>query len=380
MESTAYYICCNNQLSKKCRFKKIIRKRKIHILIIQKNERKNKMTDETAKDLYYLNMQTYKKMPKEYRNWIYWDEYHNKSTGFSGWCYKKDGKVVMIVKGTDVFEKKDIVDDYALANNRVPEQFKDAKYSKNITNYGYYKDPIFNANRDNMIGKVYLTGRKNEKIQTESMDFRNIEKHFPTFVYDMENTQEYQPKEHLTVKDKLLNGNYSLYNHLSKRQKASISADLIEESSPKSLKGGVEIVRKIGAKTLDAQDSFEQKAKLALRPAERLKQKLKEEWDNAADAKNKLIEKFKSQKTLSGYVNHFTKSERIFTKEEIENMPYKKQRELKDAINYQKEKIGIPTKEMADKAVKSGGMVHVKEYIRADGIKVHSYYRARPGK
>lgn len=82
---------------------------------------------------------------------------------------------------------------------------------------------------------------------------------------------------------------------------------------------------------------------------------------------------------ISGYVNHFTKSERIFTKEEIENMPYKKQKELKDAINYQKEKIGIPTKELAKKAVESGGMVHVKEYIRADGIKVQSYYRARPG-
>lgn len=93
------------------------------------------MTDETAKDLYYLNMQTYKKMPKEYRNWIYWDEYHNKATGFSGWCYKKNGKVVMIVKGTDVFEKQDRQNDYALANNRVPEQLKDArKFRQKIVN------------------------------------------------------------------------------------------------------------------------------------------------------------------------------------------------------------------------------------------------------
>ena len=44
---------------------------------------------------------------------------------------------------------------------------------------------------------------------------------------------------------------------------------------------------------------------------------------------------------------------------------------------YQKQTIGVPTREQAQKVVSKGGMVHVRAYTRADGTKVRSHYRSR---
>ena len=75
-------------VAKNCSLKNIVHKRNNHNLII--SNKRGKMTDTLAKELYYLNKQTYNKMPKIYNNWLFWDEYHNKNTGFSGWMYKNE--------------------------------------------------------------------------------------------------------------------------------------------------------------------------------------------------------------------------------------------------------------------------------------------------
>ena len=49
----------------------------------------------------------------------------------------------------------------------------------------------------------------------------------------------------------------------------------------------------------------------------------------------------------------------------------------KDAIIYQEQTIGVPTRKQAEKVAQKGGMVHVSAYTRADGTKVRSYYRSR---
>ena len=49
----------------------------------------------------------------------------------------------------------------------------------------------------------------------------------------------------------------------------------------------------------------------------------------------------------------------------------------KEAIIYQKQTIGVPTRKQAQRAVEKGWMVHVSAYTRSDGTKVRSYYRSR---
>lgn len=86
---------------------------------------------------------------------------------------------------------------------------------------------------------------------------------------------------------------------------------------------------------------------------------------------------FDEEKDLSGYVNKKTGDNKIFTQEEIDAMTPDEQEKNKEAIFYQKQTIGVPSKEQADRAVSKGEMVYVSSYTRADGTKVKSYYRSR---
>lgn len=83
---------------------------------------------------------------------------------------------------------------------------------------------------------------------------------------------------------------------------------------------------------------------------------------------------FDENKNYNDYVNEVTKSNKIFTKEDIENMSKDDLKKNQKAIDYQKKSIGIPTKKQAA----SSGMVYVTGYTRSDGTEVQSYYRARP--
>ena len=94
------------------------------------------------------------------------------------------------------------------------------------------------------------------------------------------------------------------------------------------------------------------------------------------DIINGTIE-FDEQANLSGYENKKSKDNKIFTKEDIEEMSEDEKNANKDAIIYQEQTIGIPTREQAEKATGKGSMVKVSSYTRADGTKVKSYYRSR---
>ena len=64
----------------------------------------------------------------------------------------------------------------------------------------------------------------------------------------------------------------------------------------------------------------------------------------------------------------------FYTKEDIENMSDKELSDNKEAIDFQKKSIGIPT----NKQAKASGMIFVSGYTRSDGIEVKSHYRAHP--
>lgn len=86
---------------------------------------------------------------------------------------------------------------------------------------------------------------------------------------------------------------------------------------------------------------------------------------------------FDENADLSGYVNKKSNDNRIFTQEDLDEMIEAEKKENAQAIMYQKQTIGVPTREQAKKAVEKGGMVHVRAYTRADGTKVRSHYRSR---
>lgn len=82
---------------------------------------------------------------------------------------------------------------------------------------------------------------------------------------------------------------------------------------------------------------------------------------------------FDEKKDYSSYLNEVTKSNKIFTQEDLDSMSEDKLSENQEAIEYQKSTIGIPTNNQA----KNSGMVFVEGYTRADGTPVKSYYRSR---
>ncbi len=86
---------------------------------------------------------------------------------------------------------------------------------------------------------------------------------------------------------------------------------------------------------------------------------------------------FDENKDYSSYQNKKNKDNKIFTQEEINTMSDEEKQKNKEAIFYQKQTIGVPTEEQAQKAVSKGGMVFVNSYTRSDGTKVRSYYRSR---
>lgn len=395
------------------------------------------MTKDYKKDFLHLNMTTYdENYLQEYNGWKLVDSHENKKTGFLGLVYESQNDIVVVVKGTDIDKINDWRNDLALARNKTPNQLadalelikkverrnifkkninltgyslggtitmlagsltgyktttygafggkeilgKNAKYTDNIENYGYHEDPIFNANKDNMIGKTFLLSKKGESAKPQNTDPRKILTHIPPYDYDLDGAKEYKPVKHTTLEGKVFNGDFGAVNKMSLKEITELSKITAKKSAP--------IIEYYTSKAVDKftdsiknnlNEKTDDLASYVLNPAKRVKERLKQEWSERASKKSESKEKFEGT-VLTGYVNNYSNSNKIYTQEEIDNMSVKQKKNLKNEIAYQEKTIGIPTKEMADKAVKSGGMVHVKEYIRADGIKVHSYYRARPGK
>ncbi len=94
------------------------------------------------------------------------------------------------------------------------------------------------------------------------------------------------------------------------------------------------------------------------------------------DVINGTVE-FDEDADYSNYENKKSKNNQIFTKEDIEEMSDEERETNKEAIIYQEQTIGIPTRKQAQKVTQNGGMIHVSTYTRADGTKVRSYYRSR---
>ena len=76
------------------------------------------------------------------------------------------------------------------------------------------------------------------------------------------------------------------------------------------------------------------------------------------------------------YVNHYTKDNRIFSKEEISNMSVRDAYGNKKAIISQNRKIGVPSE---SELRSSSDVIWVNPYRRDDGTEVKGYWRSKTG-
>ncbi len=174
--------------------------------------------------------------------------------------------------------------------------------------------------------------------------------------------------------------NNELMTSTANLKKGNLLQGYVEYNEPLSLKDRLTLARedKLARYTQRLAESPEKIAQMQANhvsleelkaPQEARKQKVRDIVEGKV--------KFDENADLSGYVNQKSNDNKIFTQEDIDEMTEQEKKENAQAIMYQKQTIGVPTREQAQKVVSKGGMVHVRAYTRADGTKVRSHYRSR---
>lgn len=236
--------------------------------------------------------------------------------GFYSQAYLVDGKIIIVFRGTDTDRGTKERIKAITFNAYGTKQIKDflPKYPENVINYGNSKDTVFTSNIKNQVGLTSVIYGPSKEIP--SLKYHSIEN-----MGELSIAKIYSP----------------------------------------------------------AKEIFTGGAAPVLSNRERLKARLESEWAQSSANKALAREKFTTNaKSLKNYVNEKTKSNRIYTEEEISTFSRKKLLQHSSAIEYQRKTIGILGKKQVKEAVSAGGMVFVHAYVRADGIRVESYYRSRP--
>ena len=210
---------------------------------------------------------------------------------------------------------------------------------------------------------------------------REIAKELSKEYKDIDKTFNWQSVEDLiAVKALEKIENNELMTSTADLKKGNLLQGYVEYNEPLSLKDRLTLARedKLARYTQRLAESPEKIAQMQANhvsleelkaPQEARKQKVRDIVEGKV--------KFDENADLSGYVNQKSNDNKIFTQEDIDEMSEQEKKENAQAIMYQKQTIGVPTREQAQKVVSKGGMVHVRAYTRADGTKVKSHYRSR---
>ena len=210
---------------------------------------------------------------------------------------------------------------------------------------------------------------------------REIAKELSKEYKDIDKTFTWQSIEDLiAVKALEKIENNELMTSTADLKKGNLLQGYVEYNEPLSLKDRLTLARedKLARYTQRLAESPEKIAQMQANhvsleelkaPQEARKQKVRDIVEGKV--------KFDENADLSGYVNQKSNDNKIFTQEDIDEMTEQEKKENAQAIMYQKQTIGVPTREQAQKVVSKGGMVHVRAYTRADGTKVKSHYRSR---
>ena len=229
-----------------------------------------------------------------------------------------------------------------------------------ITNYGNENDYVFTSKINHQPGTTYLTNT-NLNPDTEA-----AAKYMPHIQMFKANNHKLENMNELEKAVKLTNQNNS-YKYSDTLLKGSVSYDDFDDISEDEL-----------AELLfneNDTDSYTIKSQILAELKKPQENKVKQAIQNLFGKEHSTDKKdFDENKDYSNYINEVTKTNIIYTQEDIDNMSKEDYKKNQKTIEYQKEKIGIPTKKQA----KESGLVYVSGYTRSDGTKVKSYYRARP--
>lgn len=107
-----------------------------------------------------------------------------------------------------------------------------------------------------------------------------------------------------------------------------------------------------------------------------------EEFENNEEAimqqlSNDLIVQDAEASKYSNYTNPISGDNKIFSREDIENMSFEEYAKDEKLIQAQLNSIGIPSNSDLQKLINGGNVIYVNEYVRSDGTFVKGYYRSK---
>lgn len=107
-----------------------------------------------------------------------------------------------------------------------------------------------------------------------------------------------------------------------------------------------------------------------------------EEFENNEEAimqqlSNGLIVQDAEVSKYSNYTNPISGDNKIFSREDIENMSFEEYAKDEKLIQAQLNSIGIPSNSDLQKLINGGNVIYVNEYVRSDGTFVKGYYRSK---
>lgn len=107
-----------------------------------------------------------------------------------------------------------------------------------------------------------------------------------------------------------------------------------------------------------------------------------EEFENNEEAimqqlSNGLIVQDAEASKYSNYTNPISGDNKIFSREDIENMSFEEYAKNEKLIQAQLNSIGIPSNSDLQKLINGGNVIYVNEYVRSDGTFVKGYYRSK---
>lgn len=107
-----------------------------------------------------------------------------------------------------------------------------------------------------------------------------------------------------------------------------------------------------------------------------------EEFENNEEAimqqlSNGLIVQDAEASKYSNYTNPISGDNKIFSREDIENMSFEEYAKDEKLIQAQLNSIGIPSNSDLQNLINGGNVIYVNEYVRSDGTFVKGYYRSK---
>lgn len=301
-------------------------------------------------DCKILSQVVYKKeKPKSINGWEYVDKYFNNTSGYYSELYKKDKKVILITRGTELSSGKkeaikDLKNDINMGIEKLPYQVTNAKevYSKLVKKYGKENIIVTGHSLGGSISEILGT---EYGVETVTFNAYGIKKLNGLKINYTDNITNYG-----NANDGIFVSNID--NHVGKIMILNVKGE-----------------GNYFKKSLKKPNFFKDHPLEKLTPL-----------SEAKEYKKEYFEKYKTPLFKVG-IEHVDYRDDIF---DIDNRvlytneinPDEDDKELVDAyIKQFSSNKSMPSKEELDKKVHIGNLIYVEDYTRSDGTKVSGYYR-----